>query len=37
MESIILISVIFLSGTTGVALGAVFGVALTRRPATSAG
>ena len=37
MENILLISIIFLSGTTGVAIGAVFGVALTRRPAIVAG
>jgi hypothetical protein len=36
MDNILMMSIIFLSGTTGVALGAFIGMALSRRSATTA-
>ncbi len=35
MDTIVMMSLIFLSGTTGVAIGAFFGLALTRRSVIS--
>jgi len=35
MDTIIMMSLIFLSGTTGIAIGSVFGLALSRRSVSS--